>query len=352
MASPTPIYYWHFDDTSGTTATDSVSGAKMALDRAAFVAGNQGNALRFNSQDGARLVTTTLPDLPAPWTVAVWVKREADTAGATLFSSDKYALKLEQWNNTHKLGFTAFGKFDTSFDYTAPIGQWVQVTLVGTATETRLYVSGKLQDTRQQSIALGLQWLGSSGQYVEIASMLLDEVQIFDEELTDAQVAELVAPCIVNGSFEEGPAPGQSSPIASGQTSIVGWTIGGAGIDYVETYWQPSDTRRRSIDLNGVSAGSIEQPIKTIAGVTYKVTFALAGNPVRAPNLKTMAVTANGASAATYSFDVQGKSSSNMGWVDQDYTFTATAASTVLKFTSTTDGACGPAIDNVRIARA
>lgn len=357
MALPNPKYYWKFDDIAGTTAIDSVSGAKMALDRAAFVAGKQGRALRFNPQDGVRMVTTTLPDLPAPWTVSFWVKREADTSGSTLFGSDKYAIKLEQWNGAHKLGFTAFGKFDTSFDYMTPIGEWVQVTMVGTATETRLSVNGKPQGTRQQSIALGLQWLGSSGQYVEFASMVLDEIQIFDKELTDAQVAELadgdpVKPRIVNSSFEEGPDPGGWVGVASGQTSIVGWTVGGSGVDYVGTYWQPGDTLRRSVDLNGGAAGSIEQRIATIAGVKYKVPFALAGNVYGAPHLKTMAVSANDASVTTYSFDINGKSMYTMGWVDQDYTFTATAASTVLKFTSTTEGACGPVIDNVRIARA
>ena len=86
--------------------------------------GKVGNALRFNPDDGARLVTTTLPELAAPWTAAFWVKREADPESSSLFSSLKYALKLEQWPaKQHRVGFTPFTRFDEPFRYVAPLGE-------------------------------------------------------------------------------------------------------------------------------------------------------------------------------------------------------------------------------------
>ena len=143
MTLPAPKYFWSFNETGGTVATDSAGGAKIVVDRDSFVPAMRGNGLRFNPLDGARLATTTLPKLPPPWTAVFWVKREGDSQGASLFSSIECALKLEQWNNTHKLGFTYFTHFDACFSYTAPVGEWVHLALVGTNAEIRLYAGGE-----------------------------------------------------------------------------------------------------------------------------------------------------------------------------------------------------------------
>jgi choice-of-anchor C domain-containing protein len=130
--------------------------------------------------------------------------------------------------------------------------------------------------------------------------------------------------------------------------------VGGEGIDYKATsYWQPADGRR-SIDLNRQAEGSIQTTaLTTVPGTTYTIFFDMAGNVHGEPGLKTMHVTAIPSQApnnsqANYSFDTTGKSSSNMGWTSKSYTFTATTNQTVLKFTSTTVGKHGPAIDRVR----
>jgi len=193
MTLPSPKYYWNFNERSGATAMASVGDATIVTDRESFVPGRRGNGLRFNPKDGVRLATTTLPALPPPWTAAFWVKREADSEAASLFSSLEYAVKLEQWPNTHRLGLTEFGHADASFNCTAPLGEWVHLALVGTGAGTRLYINGALQGSVARAINLGLKWLGSTGGYVEHASMILDEIKIFDEALTDAQVAELLS---------------------------------------------------------------------------------------------------------------------------------------------------------------
>jgi len=191
MTLPAPKHYWNFNETGGTVAADAAGGAMMALDRPSWVPGRVGNAVRFNPSDGVRLATTTLPEMPPPWTAAFWVKREADSQGASLWSSNKHALKLEQWGNTHQVGLTAFGQFDASFDGTAPLNEWAHLAVVGTATETKLYLNGSPHGTLAKSVELGLRWLGSTQGYQEFASAILDEVKVFDQALTDAQVAEL-----------------------------------------------------------------------------------------------------------------------------------------------------------------
>jgi hypothetical protein len=191
---PAPKIDWKLKDISGTTARDSVGGAALEFDRESFVPGRSGKALRFNPKDGARLVTTTFPEMPPPWTAALWVKREEDSESATLFSSTKFAFKLEQWPHTHALGFTLLGHSDESFGITARVNEWVHVALVGTAAQTTLYVNGERKGTLATAVNLKMQWLGSTLGRSDFASMLLDEIKIFDRALTSDQVREVMGP--------------------------------------------------------------------------------------------------------------------------------------------------------------
>lgn len=153
---------------------------------------------------------------------------------------------------------------------------------------------------------------------------------------------------LINGSFETGTDPGSYTTLNPGATDITGWIITGQ-IDYIGTYWQASDGNR-SLDLTGLSAGSIQQDIDTVIGTTYIVTFDMAGNPDGLPNIKQLALEAVGVDAQTFNFDVTGCTSSNMGWQTQQWSFVASATTTTIKFTSLIgDTGWGPALDNVAV---
>ncbi len=155
---------------------------------------------------------------------------------------------------------------------------------------------------------------------------------------------------IVNGSFEAGTFTGAPfDTLAAGNTSITGWSIGGAGVDWIGSYWQASQGNR-SIDLSALSAGSLSQSIATVIGQRYSVSFDLAGNPTGSPLLKQVVVTINGGDASTFDFTTGATSTANMGWVGNTYNFTATSTTSVLKFTSLANTASGPALDNVSIS--
>jgi choice-of-anchor C domain-containing protein len=359
MTLPAPKHYWNFNETSGTVAADAIGAAVIALDRPGWVPGRQGNAIRFNPTDGVRLATTNLTEMPPPWTAAFWVKREADSEGATLWSSNGHALKLEQWRNTHQVGLTGFGVFDETFEGKTPIGEWVHLAVVGTATETKLYLNGRLQGTLARSTDLGLQWLGSSGGYMEVASAILDEVKIFDVALTDAQVAELAGETldgpnlIKNGSFEQGVAvSGQYVTLSPGSQDITGWTVTRGPVDYTTTtLWDAADGSL-SLDLNGLSPGGIKQTIETIPGAVYSVSFALAGNCGAGPDPKGMRVEVTPSTnpqAADFQFSIAGRSYRNMGWQRHTWQFTAQATTTTIEFYSLSGGANGPVLDDVRV---
>jgi choice-of-anchor C domain-containing protein len=153
---------------------------------------------------------------------------------------------------------------------------------------------------------------------------------------------------LTNGSFELGTDPGAYKTLNPGATDIFGWTITGQ-LDYIGTYWQASDGSR-SLDLSGLSAGSIQQDIDTIPGMKYFVNFDMAGNPDGAPDLKQLVVEAVGIDAHAFSFDITGWTKSNMGWETKQWSFIADASMTTLKFTSLVgDTGWGPALDNVNV---
>ena len=152
-----------------------------------------------------------------------------------------------------------------------------------------------------------------------------------------------------NGSFENGTFSGAPwDTLNSGSTNITGWTIGSGSVDSIGSYW-PASNGSRSIDLSGDGPGTISQALATTIGNTYTVTFDLSGNPACGPAIKTMTVSATGGSTAPFTYDISvaGNTLTDMKWVSRTYSFVATVTTTTLTLTSTTDGICGPAIDNI-----
>lgn len=157
---------------------------------------------------------------------------------------------------------------------------------------------------------------------------------------------------ITNGSFELGAeiAPGGFRTVqALNTTAITGWKVGGAGVDYVGTYWQAADGVR-SIDLSGRNAGSVSQTISTVAGKTYKVLFLLSGNPDGGLGQKIAVTSVSGSIPDIETYTVGAANSrTNMLWQRYSYIFTAFDSTSDLTFAGATRTPYGPALDNVSI---
>ena len=161
---------------------------------------------------------------------------------------------------------------------------------------------------------------------------------------------------ITNGSFEQGVDPGVYATLTEGSTNITGWTIinginnapGSGSIDYIGTYWDASDGVR-SLDLDGLTPGGVEQSFAAVPAQQYHVSFDMAGNPDGPPYIKVIVAMAG--STNTFSFSGSG-TLTNMGWESKSFDFVATGSSVTLKFQSDTVpggglDAYGPALDNV-----
>ena len=177
-----------------------------------------------------------------------------------------------------------------------------------------------------------------------------------------AAASSVNAATIVNGGFESSTlSPAEAAQMASqgfatltaGNNDLTGWSIGGAGIDYIGSYWVPAGGTH-SIDLNALSAGSIFQTISTVVGQAYEVSFDLAGNPDGAPKVKLAIADASGQPGAAYFFDTTGKTKTNMGWTPFTYDFTAQSTSTTLTFSNSNQSGFktpfGAALDNISIS--
>jgi choice-of-anchor C domain-containing protein len=168
-----------------------------------------------------------------------------------------------------------------------------------------------------------------------------------------------------NGDFETGPAvasPPGLVELASGNTSITGWTVLNSGLGYVGDYWV-AQSGVRSIHLNGSSgASAIQQTFDTIAGVTYTVAFFLAGHPAFEDDKghavsdkdKSLRYRVEGTSGLItqgfIDFPQLNQTLADMGWIPVAFTFIADGASATLEFKSQMGGAYGPAIDNVSVS--
>jgi choice-of-anchor C domain-containing protein len=154
---------------------------------------------------------------------------------------------------------------------------------------------------------------------------------------------------VIDGSFDWPKAPvGDVRTYRAPQRFSI-WHVASGSVDIADQgYWQPAEGKQ-SLDLSGDDAGTIFQDLPTVDGQKYSVTFSMAGNVVCGPAVKQLAVSWDGQQVATEAFDTTGRSRTDMGWVQHKLTVVAAGPSSRLGFQSLTAGACGPAIDRVRV---
>lgn len=153
---------------------------------------------------------------------------------------------------------------------------------------------------------------------------------------------------LTNGSFEDGPDPGQFISLAEKDEQVKGWTVINGGIDYIGTYW-PAAEGKRSLDLHGSPGlGGVKQEFDTKKGAKYKVTLSVAVNPDGEGRKKQVKLTAAG-KTETLTAEPKDPTREDMKWEKKTWEFVATDTKTTLEITTgeTTEEACGPAVDDV-----
>ena len=172
-----------------------------------------------------------------------------------------------------------------------------------------------------------------------------------------AAAAELVS----NGSFENIGAATQQGwggyTFGAGYSlPLPSWNVVGGSVDVTVTgpgspsaLWGPAADGVDALDINGWSAGEIAQSLTTVAGQTYKVTFAYSRNVAGAPYFATADVSAGGAT-----FNVVAANDGSFGgpygmlWKTGSFTFKGTGAD-VIDLKATVEGNGGVFFDRVSV---
>lgn len=191
LAPPGIIDWWPAD---GNTL--DIFGTNNGTPNYAFsyAPGKSGLAFEFDGISG--YVSTGASNVPPPWSASMWVNRQnAEGSTAVLLADANYALKLEQYNGTRKVGFTHFTVADYTYNYIAPANVWTHLVFVGTTSNTALYANGILQSNIATSIPLPRAYLGASSTggttFINFMAGGLDEVILFNRALSSNEVAAI-----------------------------------------------------------------------------------------------------------------------------------------------------------------
>jgi choice-of-anchor C domain-containing protein len=174
--------------------------------------------------------------------------------------------------------------------------------------------------------------------------------------LTAGLAATLVLPApasaagpVFHDGFESPKVSGQLQRLPAG-SHIGPWTVTAGNVDLSTAgLWQTPEGRQ-SIDLDGDANGAVATTVTTRPLTTYRITFALAGNPAAAPLIKTGEVRVNGRPVHRFTSDTRLTSLSRMGFTTRTFYVVALSRQLRLEFASTTRPAgWGPVIDDVRV---
>ena len=160
-----------------------------------------------------------------------------------------------------------------------------------------------------------------------------------------AGAAHAAGPNLVADGTFAGSAGGYTT--VNGGDSIGAWTVGGASVDWIGSYWTaPGGTN--SIDLDGNAPGAISQSISGLAAGEYQVTFDLAGNPDGGVTDKLVNVSLGNGAVQQVNFDTATRGA-GMGWVTETLTFNVASGDTLSFVSADASGPYGAALANISV---
>ena len=183
-----------------------------------FAAGRVGQAFSFDGIDD--LLGVNASAISPPWSAEFWVNRQATTNdSAVLIGDNATALKLEQYPNIKKVGYTIWGVKDFHFTNSAalPIGTWTHLVLVGSTTNIQLYLNGAFVDSINTNWTLPRGTIGYdvAQQNKKQLKGLLDEISLYNRMLTTNEIQSLYLAGAV------GKCGGSPAPLAGDLTNLV-----------------------------------------------------------------------------------------------------------------------------------
>ena len=190
---PAKQFYFKFNENTGNEAISEENAGKGTLTNTKWVKGVEGSGLSFDKNASALLTNIDVTD---NWTISTWINRgTCNMDNAILAGGPNEDLKLEQWQNTKKLGVTKYRVADNTFDYEVPKGKWTYITFVGNSTGVTLYVNGVKNSHINLSIPCPKNTIGAAfKEDLENAgnmTAIVDNYRIIDQSLNAKEVKAL-----------------------------------------------------------------------------------------------------------------------------------------------------------------
>lgn len=164
------------------------------------------------------------------------------------------------------------------------------------------------------------------------------------------------APASAAVVYSEGFAGGGSYTNYVAGSTFDGFTVTSGSVDLIGTYWQASPGGAGSVDLDGLSPGSIKLTNDlTLAAGSYELSFYLSGHPDGGPTTKTVEVSVGNSGPIDFTYTITpagtpAQDHDHMNYV-LEHVFFTTTGSTPLSFTSLDkDSAYGPVIGSLSIS--
>src|SRR5207249_3149687 len=203
---------------TGTTTADSSgnnnNGVLWPNISPVWTSGKLGNALQFNATDNdsndnddPRVTIGRNFDVAVPFTISAWVNPANFADWRAIFSKRdrfdssqpnlmRFDFGLSQNTGTVYIRLPAS---TVNFTYSPPTNTWTHLTVVASATDTKLYVNGLLTQTlgaftlgtgNTANTAIGGNGVGLGGDNDPFNGMI-DEVRVYNRPLTPSEIQDL-----------------------------------------------------------------------------------------------------------------------------------------------------------------
>ena len=208
--SPGLVGHWKFDETSGAKAADSSGGNHDGkLLGAVRLAGKSGTAIECKQDMLVEVPhAVTLDDFKDGLTVSAWVKRDADATWNMVISreikdgpSEYFGLAVVKNKALFSIDGDGAHYKNIKSDEDMPAGEWIHLAGTYDNREFKLYVNGRLVKSAPYTVPfqfgdtnpliIGGNTNTQGKKWVDCFHGLIDELQLFNRSLTEAEILGL-----------------------------------------------------------------------------------------------------------------------------------------------------------------
>jgi hypothetical protein len=202
ILADSPIRYYRLDETSGTAATDSGSGAHngtytggFTLNQSGLLIGDSDASALFNGTTGyVSIPTTSLPTGAGTWSVEAWVNFSSLANAPQVFfmgtNATNQAIEL-YYSSTNSRWQADLNGATTVNGAAATTNTTYYLAATYDGTQLRLYVNGSLAGgptTVTANLAYGTALIGSFNASSEFCTGRIDEPAIYSTALSATRI--------------------------------------------------------------------------------------------------------------------------------------------------------------------